>query len=54
MGFILLANIPAICGIYMAFFPVLVYAVLASSQHNSMGEREHPSLAASPAHFKCS
>ncbi|XP_018008724.1 solute carrier family 26 member 6 isoform X1 [Hyalella azteca] len=37
MGFALLANIPAICGIYMAFFPVLVYAVLASSQHNSMG-----------------
>lgn len=37
MGFALLANIPAICGIYMAFFPVIAYAVLATSQHNSMG-----------------
>ncbi|KAF2360573.1 SLC26A/SulP transporter [Trinorchestia longiramus] len=37
MGFSLLANIPAIAGIYMAFFPVLVYAFFASSRHNSMG-----------------
>lgn len=37
MGFALLASIPAICGIYMAFFPVIAYAFLASSRHNSMG-----------------
>nr|XP_029731389.1 solute carrier family 26 member 10-like [Aedes albopictus] len=37
MGYALLANVPPIVGIYMAFFPVLVYFVLGTSRHNSMG-----------------
>ena len=38
MGFALLANVPAINGIYMAFYPVLIYAILSTSMHNSMGK----------------
>ncbi|XP_058466255.1 solute carrier family 26 member 10-like [Malaya genurostris] len=37
MGYALLANVPPIMGIYMAFFPVLVYFILGTSRHNSMG-----------------
>ncbi|KAG8237190.1 hypothetical protein J437_LFUL016794, partial [Ladona fulva] len=37
MGYALLGNVPAITGIYMALFPVLVYFVLGTSRHISMG-----------------
>nr|CAH7743793.1 unnamed protein product [Callosobruchus chinensis] len=37
MAYALLANVPPIVGIYMAFFPVLVYFVFGTSRHNSMG-----------------
>ncbi|EDS30037.1 conserved hypothetical protein [Culex quinquefasciatus] len=37
MGYALLANVPPIVGIYMAFFPVLIYFLLGTSRHNSMG-----------------
>ncbi|XP_069945282.1 prestin-like isoform X2 [Cherax quadricarinatus] len=37
MGFAILAELPPIIGIYMAFFPVLIYALLGTSRHSSMG-----------------
>lgn len=37
MAYALLGNVPAVVGIYMAFFPVLIYTFLGSSRHNSMG-----------------
>ncbi|XP_076060912.1 solute carrier family 26 member prestin isoform X2 [Oratosquilla oratoria] len=37
MAYALLANLPPICGIYMAFFPVFLYAFLGTSRHCSMG-----------------
>lgn len=38
MGYALLGNVEPIVGIYMAFFPVLVYVLLGTSQHVSMGK----------------
>ncbi|CRL08557.1 CLUMA_CG021351, isoform A [Clunio marinus] len=37
MAFALLAGLPAVVGIYMAFFPVLMYGTFGTSMHNSMG-----------------
>lgn len=37
MGYAMLANIPLINGIYMSFFPVLIYGLLGTSPHISMG-----------------
>ena len=37
MGFALLAHVPAITGIYMAFYQNLIYTIFATSRHNSMG-----------------
>lgn len=37
MAYALLANVPPVVGIYMAFFPVLVYMFLGTSRHVSMG-----------------
>lgn len=37
MGYALLGNLPPIVGIYMAFFPVLLYVIFGTSRHNSMG-----------------
>ncbi|XP_033223043.1 solute carrier family 26 member 10-like isoform X3 [Belonocnema kinseyi] len=37
MAYAILGNVPPITGIYMAFFPVLVYAIFGTSRHNSMG-----------------
>ncbi|XP_012279531.1 solute carrier family 26 member 10 isoform X2 [Orussus abietinus] len=37
MAYAILGNVPPIVGIYMAFFPVLVYMFLGTSRHNSMG-----------------
>lgn len=38
MGYALLASLPPVTGIYMAFFPVLMYVVFGTSRHNSMGK----------------
>ncbi|XP_069946170.1 prestin-like isoform X2 [Cherax quadricarinatus] len=37
MGYALLAELPPIIGIYMGFFPLLIYALLGTSRHTSMG-----------------
>ncbi|XP_069945297.1 prestin isoform X2 [Cherax quadricarinatus] len=37
MAYALLAGLPPITGLYMAFFPVLVYVILGTSRHVSMG-----------------
>jgi solute carrier family 26, other len=39
MGYALLGNLPPIVGIYMAFYPVLMYVIFGTSRHNSMGKR---------------
>ncbi|KAG8270939.1 hypothetical protein J6590_074177 [Homalodisca vitripennis] len=37
MAYALLGNVPPVVGIYMAIFPVLVYAFLGTSRHVAMG-----------------
>ncbi|XP_015604071.1 solute carrier family 26 member 6 isoform X2 [Cephus cinctus] len=37
MAYALLGNLPPVTGIYMAFFPVLIYFFLGTSRHVSMG-----------------
>lgn len=37
MAYGLLGNLPPVVGIYMAFFPVLVYFLFGTSRHVSMG-----------------
>lgn len=38
MGYALLGNVPPVIGIYMAFFPVLIYVFLGTSHHISLGK----------------
>lgn len=38
MAYALLGNLPPVAGIYMAFFPVLVYFFFGTSKHISIGE----------------
>ena len=38
MAYALLANVPPVLGIYVAFFPVFIYFFLGTSRHVSMGE----------------
>ncbi len=38
MAYALLAGMPAVNGLYMAVFPVLVYVIFCCSRHNSMGQ----------------
>ena len=40
MAYAILATLPAVYGLYVAFFSVLVYAVLGTSKHISIGECE--------------
>ncbi|XP_065336757.1 prestin-like [Cloeon dipterum] len=37
LGYALMANVPPVVGMYMAFFPQLAYTPLGTSRHNSMG-----------------
>ncbi|XP_066997153.2 prestin [Anabrus simplex] len=37
MAYALLGNVPPIVGLYMAFFPVLLYIIMGTSRHVSMG-----------------
>jgi solute carrier family 26, other len=37
MGYALIASLPAITGIYMAIYPVILYIIFGTSKHNSMG-----------------
>jgi MFS superfamily sulfate permease-like transporter len=37
MAYSLLGGVPPIVGIYMAFFPVLLYVLMGTSRHVSMG-----------------
>jgi MFS superfamily sulfate permease-like transporter len=38
LAYAMLAQIDAIAGIYTAFFPVIVYILLGTSRHVSMGK----------------
>jgi solute carrier family 26 protein len=37
MAYALLGAVPPVVGIYMAFFPVLLYVLMGTSRHVSMG-----------------
>lgn len=39
MAYSMLAEMPPIVGLYLSFFPVLIYFVFASSRHDSMGKQ---------------
>ena len=37
MGHALLAYLPPVVGIYMGFYPVIIYGIFSSSKHNAIG-----------------
>ena len=37
MAYSLLGGVPPVVGIYMAFFPVLLYVLMGTTRHVSMG-----------------
>ncbi len=41
LAYAILANCDAISGIYTAFFPVIIYIMLGTSRHVSMGKNYH-------------
>jgi hypothetical protein len=44
LGYALLAHVPPVVGIYMAFFPMIPYFFLGTSRHNSMGKYSEVNL----------
>ena len=38
LAYAILATLPAVYGLYTAFFPVLLYAILGTSRHISIGK----------------
>lgn len=38
MAYALLGGLPPVVGLYMAFFPVLMYVIMGTSPHVSMGK----------------
>jgi len=42
LAYSMLAGVPPITGLYMAFFPVLVYILMGTSKHVSMGTSVAP------------
>ncbi len=45
MAYAILATLPAVYGLYVAFFTVLVYAILGTSRHISIGTNTHVAVA---------
>ena len=42
MAYSILGTLPAVNGLYTAFFPVLIYAFLGTSKHISIGKSKPP------------
>ncbi len=52
IGFALLALLPPVYGLYSSFVPVIVYSVLGSSRHISVGETTDTESCTSLADFE--
>jgi MFS superfamily sulfate permease-like transporter len=51
MGYAILAGVDPVVGIYTAFFPVLVYVIMGTMPHVSMGTFAVVSILASKEEF---
>ena len=47
LGYAILAGLPPVTGLYVSFFPVILYALLGSSRHLSVGKIEIKSFSES-------